>query len=531
MIMQVICSGSADVTSRPGSMPIRRIPTSEDCSREQQGRGIRAPMVPIMSHCKTGAEHIASLKDGRTVYIDGELVADVTEHRAFRNAVRSAAALYDFQARPDNIEFMTFIPDGSNRRVSRAWQMPRSYDEMVARRKALQAWAALSCGFLGRSPDHLDSVLIGQRMGIEVFEKRSPERAKALAGYVEFATRSDLIHTYVIINPQAERAKDWGAQQEDLVARVVDEDSSGITIRGAKMLGTSSIMANEVLVANLQPLKPGEEDLAFSCALPMNAKGLRVLSRKSYEAHAVSVFDNPISSRFDENDALVYFDDVKLPWERVFVYRDTDMCRAQFHDTLGHTFQNYQAQIRLSVKIKFLAGVARRLAETIGIAGMPPVREELGWIAAQAAMVEAMLTGMEAAGQLQDCAYVPDKHFMYAAQVLTQELYPRIIDKIRGLVGGALIMLPSSVRDWDDPQLSAIIGKTQRSPAATSRERVKFLKLAWDAIGSEVASRYLQYEMFYPGARFVSCGHSFRTYDWAAAGALVDLLLEGSERD
>ena len=137
----------------------------------------------------------------------------------------------------------------------------------------------------------------------------------------------------MIINPQAERAKDWGEQAEDLVAQIVDEDAGGITIRGAKMLGTCSIMANEVFVANLQPLKPGEEDLAFSCALPMNAKGLRVLSRKSYEAHAVSVFDNPLSSRFDENDALMYFDDVKVPWERVFVHRDTDMCRAQFHDT------------------------------------------------------------------------------------------------------------------------------------------------------------------------------------------------------
>ena len=141
---------------------------------------------------------------------------------------------------------------------------------------------------------------------------------------------------------------------------------AGITIRGAKMLGTSSIMANEVFVANLQPLKPGEEDLAFSCALPMNAKGLRVLSRKSYEASAVSMFDNPLSSRFDENDALMYFDDVKVPWERIFVYRDTDICRAQFHDTPGHAYQNYQAQIRLSVKIKFLVGLARRITEAIG---------------------------------------------------------------------------------------------------------------------------------------------------------------------
>src|SRR5687767_5834068 len=117
-----------------------------------------------MSTCKTGAEHIKSLQDGRTVYIDGELVRDVTVHPAFRNAVKSAGALYDFQARPENLELMTFKPDGADRRVNRAWQMPRSYDEMVQRRKALQAWSALSCGFLGRSPDHLASALIGQRM-------------------------------------------------------------------------------------------------------------------------------------------------------------------------------------------------------------------------------------------------------------------------------------------------------------------------------------------------------------------------------
>src|ERR1700739_4437856 len=131
------------------------------------------------------------------------------------------------------------------------------------------------------------------------------------------------------------------------------------------MLGTGAVMANELLVANMQPLKPGEEDIAFSCAMPMNTKGLRILSRKSYEAHAVSVFDNPLSSRFDENDALMYFDDVKVPWDRVFVYRDTDMCRAQFHDTPGHIFQHYQAKGRLSVKLKFLVGLAHKSADAM----------------------------------------------------------------------------------------------------------------------------------------------------------------------
>src|SRR5215472_1372068 len=119
--------------------------------------------------CKTGADHIQSLRDGRTVYIDGQQVDDVTTHAAFRNAVASAANLYDHQARPENLELMTFLPDGATRRINRCWQMPRCYRELVTRRKALQAWAQQSFGFMGRSPDHVASALIGQRMGIEVF--------------------------------------------------------------------------------------------------------------------------------------------------------------------------------------------------------------------------------------------------------------------------------------------------------------------------------------------------------------------------
>jgi 4-hydroxyphenylacetate 3-monooxygenase len=290
-------------------------------------------------------------------------------------------------------------------------------------------------------------------------------------------------------------------------------------------------MANEVFVANLQPLKPGEEALAFSGAIPMNAAGLRVLSRKSYEAHAVSIYDNPLSSCFDENDALLYFDNVKVPWERVFVHGDTDMCRAQFHDTPAHIFQNYQAQIRLSVKIKFLVGLAHKITEAIGTSAMPQVREQLGILAANAGMVEAMLAGMEASGSRRGGYFLPNRHVVYAAQVMTQDLYPRLITLIRELAGGSLIMLPSSFRDWANPELAPIIMKTQRSPNFPPEEKVKLLKAAWDALGSEFGSRHTQYEMFYAGARFVAAGHSYRTYDWAAARGMVDHLLSTYERE
>src|SRR5262245_5733717 len=479
-----------------------------------------------MDICKTGAEHIRSLQDGRAVYLDGDLVDSVVEHRAFRNAVASAASLYDFQAAPENLELMTFAPDGANRRVNRAWQLPRSYAETVTRRRALTAWAELSYGFMGRSPDHLASALVGQRMGIDVFARHGAPRAKAFQDYFDFASRSDLFLTYVIINPQADRAKDAGDQDDDLIARIVDEDSAGITIRGAKTMGTSSIMANEVFVANLQPLKPGEEDLAFCCALPMAARGLRVLSRKSYEGSAVSIFDNPLSSRFDENDAVIYFDDVKVPWERVFVHRDVDMCRAQFHDTPGHIYQNYQSQIRLVVTLNFPAGLAHRLTETIGTSKMPPAREQLGLLAAQADMFEAMMHGMEAAGEHYGEWWTPNLHQLYAAQVVTQDLYPRMVNTIRKLAGGSLIMLPSSFKDWINPVVEPIIRKTQRSAAFDPERKVKFLKAAWDAIGSEFGSRHTQYEMFYAGAQFVTAGHSFRTFGWKEAARLVDRLLD-----
>ncbi|MFN0263732.1 4-hydroxyphenylacetate 3-hydroxylase family protein [Tepidamorphus sp. 3E244] len=480
-----------------------------------------------MSETRTGAEHIKSLQDGRTVYLDGKQIEDVTTHPAFRNAVHSAASFYDFQSQPENIELMTFAPNGGNRRVSRAWQRSRNYEELVQRRKALQQLARLSYGFMGRSPDHVASAVTGQIMGIDVFEAYDEKRAKAYMDYYHYASREDLFLTYVIINPQANRSKDWGEQDAELVAKIVDEDSTGITIRGAKMLGTSSIMANEVFVANLQPLKPGEEDLAFSCAVPMNAKGLQVLSRKSYEASAVSTFDNPLSSRYDENDALMYFEDVKVPWDRVFVHRNVDMCRKQFHDTPGHIFQNYQAQIRLSIKLKFLIGMARKLADTIGTTAIPSVMEQLGHLAAQANMIDAMLAGMEASGTMRGDYYLPNKSHIYSAQVLSQELYPKIVEKIRELAGGSLIMLPSSVDDFANADLARIIRTTQSSPVASPDDRTKFMKACWDAIGSEFGSRHTQYEMFYAGAQFVTRGHSFRTYDWDSATAMVDDLMSG----
>ncbi len=253
-----------------------------------------------------------------------------------------------------------------------------SHVDLVLRRKAIEAWSSLHLGFLGRSPDHLATTLGGMVMGLDVFRARSEARAKALADYFAYARDNDLFVTYVIRNPQADRSRGASEQVRDVVLRIVDQDAAGITVEGAKMLGTSSVMSDEILVAAIEPLKSGEERYAVSFAMPIATRGIKLLSRRSYEAASSSTFDYPLSTHFDENDAIVLFENVKVPWERVFVAGDIDLARAQWHDTPAHVYQNYQSQIRLAVKLRFLVGLARRVAQTNGVADIPQVRSTLG---------------------------------------------------------------------------------------------------------------------------------------------------------
>ncbi len=475
---------------------------------------------------KTGRDHLAALRDGRAVFIRGEKVADVTSHPAFRNSVASAAHLYDFQSAPENTEKMTFPSPTSGEPVSRSWQLPASHAELVARREALVAWAGTHFGFMGRSPDHVASCLSGMYMGIDQFEALDHKRAAALREYFEFARDRDLYLTYAIINPQADRSKVASNQPDSFqAARICDRGPQGLTIQGSKMLATSAIMANEVFVTCIQPLAPEDGPFAFSFAVPMNTPGLKILSRKSYEWSAESVFDNPLSSRFDENDAVLYFDEVVVPWERVFIAGDVPMCQRQFHATPAHVYQNYQCQIRLMVKLRFLIGLAREICNVSGTASFPPVRETLGQLAAETAMVEAFVIAMEAKGSSYGSYYVPDRHMLYASQVLTQQLYPKVIHTLRDLAGGNLIMLPSGIEDLQDPTIASYVLNAQGSGTRSPEDRVKFFKLAWEAIGSEFASRHTQYEMFYAGAGFVTKGHSYRCYDWQSAGDMVERML------
>jgi 4-hydroxyphenylacetate 3-monooxygenase len=259
---------------------------------------------------------------------------------------------------------------------------------------------------------------------------------------------------------------------------------------------------------------------------------VKVYARRSYAEMASSVYDYPLSSRFDETDSLVVFDDVFVPWEHVFVYRDLDLVQAQWWETPAHILGNNQAQIRFTTKLEFITGLAHKIASMNGVAALPPVQGTLGELAAQSSLVAGLVLAAEYNCEIDSRGVAwPGKAETFANMTLQSELYPRVLNLVRELCGGGLIQLPSSAEDFRNPAIAADLQRYVRSPGVPAEERVKVLKLAWDALGSEFGSRHLQYEMFYAGAPFVVKMRMFQNYDFESAVALVDDLLDSYDLD
>ena len=472
---------------------------------------------------RSGDEYVRGLRDGRTVLLNGERVADVTRHPAFAAGIRAVANLYDLAHDPANQELMTYPSPRDGRPVNKSWLVPRTREELTARRRAIKFWADASYGFLGRSPDHVASFFAGFAGSAALYARGGQQFADNLLRFAAKAADEDLYLSYVIVHPTIDRAQPAHRQVEPyLYAGVAAERDNGIVIRGAQMLGTGSVMSDYVFVTVILPLKPGDEDYAISCVVPNEAPGLKLYPRRPYALGSTSVFDYPLSSRFDESDSLVVFDDVFVPWENVFIYKNIELTAGQFSATAAHVLGNTQAHVRCWAKLEFLVGLVKRCMDLSGRSAAGEIVAQLGDLATRVSMVEGMILGAEAAAEIDSFGVMrPKDSLLYASQVYQQAMYPALLHQIRSLMGGSVIQLPATVGELRAAGSAADIERYVRWPKASGRERVKLLKLLWDAFGSEFGSRHLQYEMFYAGEPAAIQGRQFRSFDWAAAEALV----------
>lgn len=475
---------------------------------------------------KTGKQHLESLRDGRVVYIGSERVTDVTKHPAFRHAAHSIASIYDMKADPANRETMTFEEGGE--RYSTYFLPARNKADLERRKLTHQKIAMMSYGMLGRSPDHVSSFVTGMSTNPSVFGKY----ADNLLAYHNHLKKNDLYAVYAVIPPQAARNPEFYVKQNLPIPtlRVVREDDDGVVISGMKMLATGAVIANEIWVGNLIPLAPTQLAESITCAIPCNAPGLTLWSRKPFERDAKSEFESPLTWRFDETDAMLMCDNVKVPWEKVFVHNDAVLARDIYIKTPAHCYGNHQSNVRFHAKMQLLVGLASRITQASGADQIPAVRETLGRLAA----LEATLGGM-IAGQIQDAEAWPEgyatfnRRYMYAALNWCTEGHSAIIDVVRELCGGGVFQMPADISVMDDPKLSKAFQTYWQTPQMDAVSRMKLFKLAWDMVGSEFAGRHQQYEKFYAGASFIIRNHSFREAPWEHFHNVVDGLMASYE--
>jgi 4-hydroxyphenylacetate 3-monooxygenase len=475
---------------------------------------------------RTGNEHLERLQDGRVVLIGNERVDDVTTHPAFRNAARTVAAIYDMKADPANRETMSFTEGGDN--YSMYYLQACGPEDLRRRMRAHRMIADMTYGLLGRSPDHVASFVTGMAMDPAVFAEGDPAYAENLTRYYHYMREEDIYAAYAVVPPQAARDPAFYQQQNLPIPslQVVREDDDGVVISGMKMLATAAVFADEIWIGNLLPLAPDQIKQAVTCAVPCNADGLTLWSRQPFAVNIKHEFDSPLAWRFDESDSMVMCDDVKVPWERVFVVDDAVRSREIYIRTPSHCYGNHQSNVRLWSKLRLIVGLASRLAQSSGVDQIPAVREVLGRLAA----LEATLAGM-IHGQIEEWEAWPEgfatfnRRYMYAALNWGTEMYSELIDILRQLSGGGVFQMPASVSVMHDPTLARLFETYWQTPQLPALDRVKLFKLAWELVGSEFAGRHQQYEKFYAGASFIVRNHSYREARWDEFHKIVDDLL------
>lgn len=481
---------------------------------------------------RSGKNYIDGLLDSRRVFVDGEYVSDVAHHPAFSAAVESIARVYDMANDPENQKEMTFSSPTTGEAVNMSFLIPRSEGDLRRRRIALRKTAEMTVGMMGRGPEHVASFLAGWAGRSDVFAEGGAQYGENITKFYEYVRDNDLYCAYAIVPPQIDRSKPAHAQEDPhLYAGVKEEREDGIVITGAQMLGTGAALADYIILSCIVPLQEGDENYAISVAIPLGAEGLKVYSRRSYAQAANSTFDYPLASQFDETDALMVFEDVFIPWDRVFIFRNRQVTADQWNRTPAHLLGNNQAQIRFSVKLDLLAGLAMRVAQMNRSDNFPPVRGVLGEFAAYASMVGGLVFGQEQNCEVDEFGVAwPGRAENFAVQTLQSDFYPKLLTMLRELCGGGVIQLPSAAGDFDNPEAAADLNRYVQSPGVTSLERVKLLKLVWDVAGSEFAGRHEQYEMFYAGAPFLVRARMAQVYDFDRATGLVDSVMAGYDR-
>jgi 4-hydroxyphenylacetate 3-monooxygenase len=448
---------------------------------------------------RTGRQYLNGLREQpREVWLDGERVKDVTAHPGLRNGAQAIAALYDMQHDAKLRDEMTYVSPSSGERVGLSFIIPRSREELERRRVMMLNWARSTCGMMGRSPDFMNVTYAAWAGAADYFARGRPEFGDNMRRYYEHIRENDLTLTHSLINLQRSRIVSGAFNlQEGTALQVVRETDAGIVVSGARILATLGPLSDEIAVyaPRLARHTEAHSPFAVSFAIPCGTPGVKFLCRDSFDLGR-SHFDHPLGSRFEEMDCVVFFDDVLVPWERVFQLGDVELVNGTAIITHSSAHSAHQGAAKNIAKCELVLGVALLMTETLGNAHLPHAEERLGELMMYAELMKGCMRAAEADAALDQWGVMcPVPVMIEITRNLFMTAYPRMVEILQ-LLGSSSFLITPSEKDFAGP-LKAHIEQYLATDAASARDRVKLFRLAWDIAGSAFGSRQVLYERFF----------------------------------
>ena len=459
-----------------------------------------------------GEQFIKSLQDGRAVWLDGERVDKIAGHPAFQGTLNTLKRLFDTLDDPKIQEHVGFRSPKTGAYVHYAYLLPSSAEDLKRRTRAFEIWGRMTHGVMSRLSEYARSLVTGWYAARKRYQAFDPRFAEKIEKYYEEARDHHRFVTTVLLDPQIDRSKGPSAQTDrDNVLRIVKKTRDGVILRGDKMIATAAPYAHDFLVYPFHRIHDGDLEHAHVMIVPANTPGLHMVCRESFSSGQIT--DHPLSSRYDEMDAVLLFDDAFVPWERVLLHDHPEAVWKLRTDETANSLAHHTTVIRLLVKLEFVTGVAFATADAIGADRYLHVQKKLGELVIQIETIKALLEASEARARPDAFGtWLPDWTPVETARNLGAGYYPRAVEILQQIGAGGLMQLPSKAERMEGGP-ARLIRKYCRGANIDADSRIRLFKLSWDLIGSPLGSRQELYERFHSGDPVRMYARQYLEYD------------------
>lgn len=470
---------------------------------------------------RTAKEYKKSLRDDRSIYVYGEKVKDVTTHPVLSITVEHSANVYELARKPEFRKLFTFKSPETGKTVSRYFMLPKNNQELLIRGQLIEENTRQGNSSLNITKAvGTDGLLALTVASAQIDKSLGTDYSKRVRKYLSYCRENDLSIALAQTDVKGDRGLRPHQQADpDLYVRIVERRKDGIVVRGAKAHTTASAAVNEIIALPTRAMLEADKDYAVAFAVPVATKGLTLICRPTISTEQ-SVFDYPISRRNIENESLTVFDDVFVPWERVFLCDEW-----QYAGLLATTFANFHRFTAISYKPPtgdIFIGAAQLIAEYNGVDQAPHVREKIAKLIAYTEIIRACRNvAAQECLMSENGIAMPNPVYTNIGKHHFASHFHEAAALVQDIAGGLAITAPTE-RDWNNPEIRPYIKKYLAGKKDVPTEyRLRLFKLIQDMTASDLGGYNYVTSLHGEGSMAAQLITTYRDYNLERCKKLV----------